>query len=78
MHILEPDQSASEREIRIGDHSKVLQRRDLLGGFGDAAAVQTIALGHAIFSTSAIQNNYLFVAGVGALTFHPVTDCVMA
>jgi hypothetical protein len=38
--------------------------RDLLGGFGDGVAVQTIALGHSIFATSAIWNNYLFVAGV--------------
>jgi hypothetical protein len=36
--------------------------RDMLGGFGDAAAVQAIALGHSIFSTVAIWNNYLFIA----------------
>jgi hypothetical protein len=47
------------------DGTLYVLNRDLLGGFGDSAAVQSIALGHAIFSTSAIWNNYLFVAGVG-------------
>jgi len=47
------------------DGTLYVLNRDLLGGFGDSAAVQTIALGHGIFSTSAIWNNYLFVAGVG-------------
>lgn len=47
------------------DGTLYVLNRDLLGGFGDSAAVQAIALGHGIFSTSAIWNNYLFVAGVG-------------
>ena len=47
------------------DGTLYVLNRDLLGGFGDSAAVQTIALGHGIYSTSAIWNNYLFVAGVG-------------
>jgi hypothetical protein len=47
------------------DGTLYVLNRDLLGGFGDSAAEQTIALGHPIFSTSAIWNNYLFVAGVG-------------
>jgi hypothetical protein len=43
--------------------------RDLLGGFGDAAAVQPIAFGNAIFSTSGFWNNNLYLAGVkGPLT----------
>jgi len=47
------------------DGTLYVLNRDLLGGFGDGAAVQTIALGHGIFSTSAIWNNYLFLAGIG-------------
>jgi hypothetical protein len=43
--------------------------RDLLGGFGDPAAVQPIAFGYAIFSTSGFWNNSLYLAGVkGPLT----------
>jgi hypothetical protein len=33
-------------------------------GFGDSLAVQTILLGHGIFSTSAIWNNQLYIAGI--------------
>jgi hypothetical protein len=39
--------------------------RDVLGGFGDNFAVQKIALGHGIFSTAALWNNNLFLAGIG-------------
>jgi hypothetical protein len=39
--------------------------RDLLGGFGDSAAVQTVALGHGIFSTAAIWNNSVYVGAAG-------------
>jgi hypothetical protein len=47
------------------DGTLYVLNRDLLGGFGDAAAVQMIALGHGIFSTSAFWNNNLFIAGIG-------------
>jgi hypothetical protein len=47
------------------DGTLYVLNRDKLGGFGDSAAVQTIALGHGIFSTSAIWNNRLYIAGVG-------------
>ena len=47
------------------DGTLYVLNRDLLGGFGDSAAEQTIELGHGIFSTSAFWKNYLFVAGVG-------------
>ncbi len=37
-------------------------------GFGDSVAVQSIATGHSMFSTSALWNNNLYIAGVnGAL-----------
>jgi len=39
--------------------------RDLLGGFGDAAAVQTIDIGHSIFATGAFWNNNFYLGGVG-------------
>jgi hypothetical protein len=56
------------------DGTLYVLNRDLLGGFGDGAAVQTIALGHGIFSTSAIWNNYLFLAGIGGpLTAYQLT-----
>jgi hypothetical protein len=43
--------------------------RDLLGGFGDPAAVQPIAFGHPIFATSGFWNNNLYLGGVnGPLT----------
>ena len=47
------------------DGTLYVLNRDLLGGFGDAAAVQMIALGYSIYSTSAFWNNNLFIAGVG-------------
>jgi hypothetical protein len=57
------------------DGTLYVLNRDLLGGaVGDPAAVQTIALGHGIFATSAIWNNYLFIAGVGGpLTGYQLT-----
>ena len=47
------------------DGTLYVLNRDLLGGFGDSAAVQTLALGYGLFSTSAIWNNQLFAAGSG-------------
>jgi hypothetical protein len=47
------------------DGTLYVLNRDLLGGFGDSVAVQMIALGHGIYSTSAFWNNDLFIAGVG-------------
>jgi hypothetical protein len=47
------------------DGTLYVLNRDLLGGFGDSAAVQTLNIGHGLFSTSAIWNNRLFVAGSG-------------
>jgi hypothetical protein len=47
------------------DGTLYVLNRDQLGGFGDGAAVQTIALGHGIFSTAAIWNNRLYIAGKG-------------
>jgi hypothetical protein len=47
------------------DGTLYVLNRDLLGGFGDSAAVQMLALGHALFSTPAIWNNRLFAAGSG-------------
>jgi hypothetical protein len=38
--------------------------RDLLGGFGDAAAVQKLDLTYAVFSTAAYWNNTLYIGGV--------------
>jgi hypothetical protein len=39
--------------------------RDLLGGLGDAAAVQTINTGHSIYATGAFWNNNFYLGGVG-------------
>ncbi|HWX30517.1 MAG TPA: hypothetical protein VNZ53_24125 [Steroidobacteraceae bacterium] len=39
--------------------------RDLLGGFGDAAAVQTINTGYSIYATGAFWNNNFYLGGVG-------------
>jgi hypothetical protein len=51
------------------DGTLYVLNRDLLGGFGDSAAVQTLALGHGLFSTPAFWNNRLFAAGTsGPLT----------
>jgi hypothetical protein len=45
------------------DGTLYVLNRDLLGGFGDSAAVQTLSIGHGLFSTAAIWNNRLFVVG---------------
>jgi hypothetical protein len=45
------------------DGTLYVLNRDLLGGFGDSAAVQTIPLGHPMLSTAAMWNGYLFAAG---------------
>ena len=43
--------------------------RDMLGGFGDAVAVQKIAFGYAIFATGAFWNNHFYLGGLrGPLT----------
>jgi hypothetical protein len=47
------------------DGTLYVLNRDLLGGFGDSAAVQTLAFGHGLFSTPAIWSNRLFAAGTG-------------
>ena len=47
------------------DGSLYVLNRDLLGGFGDMFAVQKIPLGHGLFSTVALWNDYLFVAPIG-------------
>lgn len=47
------------------DGTLYVLNRDLLGGFGDSAAVQTVALGKSLFSTAAFWNNQLFAAGSG-------------
>jgi hypothetical protein len=40
--------------------------RDLLGGLGDAAAVQVINFNHPIFATGAFWNNHFYLAGVAS------------
>jgi hypothetical protein len=47
------------------DGTLYVLNRDLLGGFGDSAAVQVIPLGHGVFSTAAMWNGRLFVAAAG-------------
>jgi hypothetical protein len=47
------------------DNVLFVLNRDLLGGFGDQAAVQTINIGHAIFATGAFWNNNFYLGGVG-------------
>ena len=47
------------------DGSLYVLNRDLLGGLGDMFAVQKIPLGHGLFSTAALWNDYLFVAAAG-------------
>jgi hypothetical protein len=60
------------------DGSLYVLNRDLLGGFGDANAVQKIALGHGIFATSAFWNNNLFIAGAGGpLTAYQLTPATV-
>jgi hypothetical protein len=50
------------------DGSLYVLNRDNLGGFGDSAAVQQVAVGHGIFSTGAFwNNNFYLAAGGGAL-----------
>ena len=44
------------------DGSLYVLNRDLLGGLGDMFALQKIPLGHGLFSTAALWNDYLFVA----------------
>jgi hypothetical protein len=47
------------------DGALYVLNRDMLGGFGDAVAVQKISFGYAIYSTGAFWNNYYYLAGVG-------------
>ncbi len=47
------------------DGSLYVLNRDNLGGFGDSAAVQQIAVGHGIFSTGAFWNNNFYLAAAG-------------
>ncbi len=47
------------------DGSLYVLNRDMLGGLGDAAAVQKLAIGHGLFSTGAFWNNNFYVAGAG-------------
>jgi hypothetical protein len=47
------------------DGSIYVLNRDTLGGLGDGAAVQKIALGHGIFGTGAYFNNNYYLAGAG-------------
>jgi hypothetical protein len=56
------------------DGTLYVLNRDLLGGFGDGAAVQMISLSHGLFSTPAIWNNRLFAAGSGGALSSFVLD----
>jgi len=47
------------------DGSLYVLNRDNLGGFGDSAAVQQVAMGHGIFSTGAFWNNSFYIAPAG-------------
>jgi hypothetical protein len=47
------------------DGSLYVLNRDMLGGLGDGAAVQKLAIGHGLFSTGAFWNNNFYVAGAG-------------
>jgi hypothetical protein len=47
------------------DGSLYVLNRDNLGGFGDSAAVQQLAVGHGIFSTGAFWNNSFYLAAAG-------------
>jgi hypothetical protein len=47
------------------DGSLYVLNRDTLGGLGDGAAVQKLAIGHGLFSTGAFWNNNFYVAGAG-------------
>jgi hypothetical protein len=59
------------------DGSLFVLNRDNLGGFGDAAAVQQVAMGHGIFSTGAFWNNNFYLSAAGgslnAYALNPVT-----
>ncbi|MEA3107483.1 MAG: hypothetical protein QOI88_2088, partial [Gammaproteobacteria bacterium] len=48
------------------DKQLFVLNRDLLGGFGDAAAVQKLDLTYATFSTAAYWNNTLYIGGLNA------------
>jgi hypothetical protein len=51
------------------DGSLYVLNRDLLGGFGDPAAVQKIAFGHPIYATGAFWNDHFYLGGIdGPLT----------
>jgi hypothetical protein len=47
------------------DGNLYVLNRNLLGGLGDAASVQEIALGHGIFGTGAYWNDYFYLVGAG-------------
>ena len=47
------------------DGTLYVLNRDLLGGFGDMFAVQTIALGNPIFSTASLWNGNVYIAPTG-------------
>jgi hypothetical protein len=47
------------------DGNLYVLNRDVLGGLGDAAAVQKLAVGHGLFSTGAFWNDNLYLAGAG-------------
>jgi hypothetical protein len=47
------------------DGSLYVLNRDNLGGLGDSAAVQQVAVGHGIFSTGAFWNNSFYLAAAG-------------
>jgi hypothetical protein len=47
------------------DGTLYVLNRDMLGGLGDPAAVQTLPLAHGNFSTPTIWNNNLYAAGSG-------------
>jgi hypothetical protein len=47
------------------DGTVYILNRDMLGGFGDTAAFQTITFGHAVFATAAFWNGSFYMGGVG-------------
>jgi hypothetical protein len=49
------------------DGSLYVLNRDNLGGFGDGAAVQQVAMGHGIFSTGAFWNSNFYIAAAGGV-----------
>jgi hypothetical protein len=57
------------------DGTLYILNRDNMGHFGDPNAVQTISVGHGIFSTSAFWQNTLYIAPAGAaLRSYPLTN----